>query len=71
MARIVNCAFRMSASKCGVLTKKVCGSCPFHKTAEELQAGRDKAIERRKTLSRRVQREIFDKYYAKRVTDDE
>ena len=71
MGNIIDCAFRVNERRCSALTKKFCGRCKFYKTAEELQEGRDKAEERIRSLPKRVQMEIHDKYCVGGGDDEE
>lgn len=45
--------------------KKDCKTCPFHKTKEEFEEGREKALERLKTLNVATKRYIAEKYKIK------
>lgn len=49
--------------KCIALTHKVCESCPFRKTEEELEEGRKKARARAKNLPEKQRKHIIKKYY--------
>ena len=45
--------------------KKDCKTCVFHKTKEEFEEGREKALERLKTLNVATKRYIAEKYKIK------
>ncbi len=45
--------------------KKDCKTCVFHKTKEEFEEGREKALERLKTLNVATRRYIAEKYKIK------
>lgn len=49
------CVFDKGNDKCSALTAKMCAGCRFRKTKRELDAGRQKAIERIGTLPNRDQ----------------
>lgn len=47
---------------CSALTVKSCKHCPFRKTKEQLEEGRQKAKARIASLPEDIQRAIVDKY---------
>ena len=63
MAKVIDCAFRASETKCAILTIKRCGSCSFRLTHEELKEKRIRAEERlNKRLSQGEIDAIKEKY---------
>lgn len=56
------CVFKMDG-RCLCLTRRSCGGCSFKKTKEQLDEGRDKALERIRTLPGEHQTAIYEKYY--------
>ena len=63
MGKPYECVFRVNDRRCSALTTKVCGRCSFFKTADELKEGREKAKERLKSLPKKMQMQINDKYF--------
>lgn len=59
------CVFDMG-DKCKAMTKKKCLCCHFQKTAEELEAGREKAAKKVSQLEPALQEYIRHKYYGGR-----
>lgn len=57
-----NCAFERNEYTCAALSVKSCKGCPFFKTQEELDAGRERADERIATLPEEQQEHIKKKY---------
>ena len=70
MTDVKICAFAR-ANKCSVLTNKSCNECKFFKTAEEIKKRREQTARRITSLPRRVQLQIYSKYYAKKVVSGE
>lgn len=60
-----DCAFN-NGNKCIALNEKQCVGCPFRKTQEELDEGRQKALKRISKLPPKLQAHILTKYYARR-----
>ena len=63
------CVFAEGKS-CKALSEKYCTGCPFRKTKEELEDGRDRAAELFYRLSPEKRKAIRKKYYAERSGDD-
>lgn len=55
--------FAENKDKCTALRIKKCEDCNFFKTKEEAEEGRNKAINRIKSLSEYTRRNIIDTYY--------
>ena len=64
-----DCAFN-NDKKCIALNKKKCAGCPFRKTQEELNEGRQKALKRISKLPPKTQAHILTKYYTRRITEE-
>ena len=62
----IKCAFDMGVGRCSALKDKCCEGCTFFKSKERLEEGIKKADKRVKTLPKRQQQYIYDKYYSKR-----
>lgn len=58
------CAFDVGGTKCAALTQRRCTGCPFCKTVEDLQRGRDKAMERIESLPNDQYAHIMEVYYS-------
>ena len=56
------CAF-LRHERCVVLTDTVCSLCKYRKTEDQLNAGRDKALNRIRKLPLGQQDHIMNKYY--------
>lgn len=56
------CAFE-NGTECDALREKKCVGCPFRKTHEEVEAGREKARKRLLNLPKTTQIQIRRKYY--------
>ena len=56
------CVFNRG-KKCAAISPKKCTNCAFRKTEAELMAGREKALERLKTLPPAQYEAIMKKYY--------
>lgn len=59
------CAFDKE-NECEALKEKNCKGCPFFKTEEALERGRQKARERIRTLPLAIRTKLFRKYYEKK-----
>ena len=59
------CAFD-KGEECKALKEKNCKGCPFFKTEEELERGRQKALARIRSLPKAVSRRLYRKYYQQR-----
>lgn len=57
-----NCAFELNKRSCSALTKKQCVGCHFRKTAEELEAGRERSRELLKKLTPQERASIKERY---------
>ena len=57
-----NCAFDINKRDCAALKKKQCVGGHFRKTAEELEAGREKARELLKKLTPQERASIKERY---------
>lgn len=64
------CAFDLD-NKCAALSKKQCVGCRFRKTEQELNDGRQKAIDRISNLPRSKQIHISRKYYDMNWNDND
>ena len=66
----VVCVFKVSNTKCAILTKKECSRCSFCKTREELEEGRKKVRERIANLPVDVKTRIQEKYGNTDIKED-
>ena len=64
------CAFDLEKRKCAALTEKKCEGCKFFKTKEELEAGREKAMNRLMSMDKKQFYYFNNKYYGGRSLDN-